>query len=80
MLAAVKKRTEEEAAGGEPDNTKYHLAQSMLSYINRADSFNEGFHFVDESIDVEQYKDVFQMIFDAMDQSQHFLRMINSVD
>jgi len=77
VLAAVKKRIEEEAAGGEADNTKYHLAQSMLSYINRADSFNEGFHFVDESIDVEQYKDVFRMIFGAMGQSQHFLRMMN---
>lgn len=77
VLAAVKKRTEEEAAGGEADNTKYHLAQSMMSYISRAESFNEGFHFVDESIDVEQYKDVFRMVFDAMDQSQHFLRMMN---
>lgn len=77
VLAAVKKQIEEEAAGSEPDNTKYHLAQSMLSYINRADSFNEGFHFVDESIDAKQYKDVFRMIFDAMGQSQHYQRMMN---
>ena len=77
VLAAVKKRTEEETAGGEADNTKYHLAQSMMSYISRAESFNEGFHFVDESIDVEQYKDVFRMVFDAMDQSQHYQRMMN---
>jgi hypothetical protein len=25
----------DEAAGGVPDYTKYHLAQAMLSYINR---------------------------------------------
>ena len=30
-----------------------------LSYINRSDAFNDGLHFVDESIDWDQYRSVF---------------------
>ena len=63
--------------GGVPDYTKYNLAQSMLKYIKRSDSFNDGLHFVDESIDADQYKDVFRTIFDAMEQRQHYDMMLN---
>lgn len=63
--------------GGVPDYTKYNLAQSMLKYIKRSDSFNDGLHFVDESIDVDQYKDVFRTIFDTMEQRQHYDMMMN---
>ena len=66
-----------EVAGGVPDYTKFHLAQAMLSYIKRSDSFNDGLHFVDESIDCQQYKDTFWTIFDAMNQTQHFHMMMN---
>ncbi len=66
--------------GGVPDYTKYNLAQSMLKYIKRSDSFNDGLHFMDESIDVDQYKDVFRTIFDAMEQRQHFDMMMNEND
>ena len=41
----------------------------------------KGKEFIrDQMNDVQQYKDVFRMIFDAMGQSQHFQRMINSAD
>ena len=63
--------------GGVPDYTKYNLAQSMLKYIKRSDSFNDGLHFVDESIDADQYKDVIRTIFDAMEQRQHYDMMLN---
>ena len=69
-----------EVAGGVPDYTKFHLAQAMLSYIKRSDSFNDGLHFVDESIDCQQYKDTFWTIFDAMNQTQHFNMMMNEKD
>lgn len=68
VLDAIKKQIMDEAAGGVPDYTKYHLAQAMLSYINRSDAFNDGLHFVDESIDCEQYRDVFYSIFEVMNQ------------
>ncbi len=80
VLEAVKKKITEDAGGGVPDYTKYHLAQAMLSYINRSDAFNDGMHFVDESIDCDQYRDVFRTIFDVMGHGQHFKRMISEAD
>ena len=80
VLDAIKKQIMDEAAGGVPDYTKYHLAQAMLSYINRSDAFNDGIHFVDESIDCEQYRDVFYSIFDVMNQGQHFRHMMEEAE
>ena len=80
VLDAIKKQIMDEAAGGVPDYTKYHLAQAMLSYINRSDAFNDGLHFVDESIDCEQYRDVFYSIFDVMNQGQHFRHMMEEAE
>lgn len=54
-------------SGMVPDYTKYHLAGAMLSYIRHTESFNEGMYFVDESIDCDQYRDVFHLIFVVMD-------------
>lgn len=64
---AVKKKIDEESGGMGPDYTKYHLAGAMLSYIRHTESFNEGMYFVDESIDCDQYRDVFHLIFVVMD-------------
>lgn len=80
MLDAIKKQIMDEAAGGVPDYTKYHLAQAMLSYINRSDAFNDGLHFVDESIDCEQYRDVFYSVFEVMNQGQHFRHMMEEAE
>lgn len=62
------KQIMDEAAGGVPDYTKYHLAQAMPSYINRSDAFNDDLRFVDESIDCDQYRSVFYSIFEMMNQ------------
>ena len=66
-----------EVADGATDYTKFHLAQAMLSYIKRSDSFNDGLYFEDESIDCQQYKEVFWIIFDVMGQTQHYTMMMN---
>ena len=44
------------------------------------DAFDDGMHFVDESIDCDQYRDVFRTIFDVMGHGQHFKRMISEAD
>jgi wobble nucleotide-excising tRNase len=80
VLSAIKKQIMDEAAGGVPDYTKYHLAQAMLSYINRSDAFNDGLHFVDESIDCDQYRSVFYSIFEVMNQGQHFKHMMEEAE
>lgn len=76
VLDLVKKQITDTAGTGVPDYTKYHLAQAMLSYINRADSFNDGMDFADESIDCEQYRDVFRTIFEVMGAERHYKRMM----
>jgi len=59
------------------DDTKFHLAQSMLSYIGKQEhGFNDGMDFVDESTDVTQCREVFKMIFDCLDQIQHYDMMM----
>ena len=40
---------------------------------------NEGLYFVDESINCDQYRDVFHTIFMVMDQEQHYKRMMEEV-
>jgi len=79
VLDAVKKQIDDETAGSVPDYTKYHLAQAMLSYIRQSDSFNDGLRFVDESIDCDQYRDMFHTIFVVMGQEQHYRRMMEEV-
>jgi wobble nucleotide-excising tRNase len=66
--------------GAAPDMTRFHLAKSMLAYMYSSETFNDGLNFVDESMDCDQYRDVFRTIFDALDQSQHYNRMMNETD
>lgn len=80
VLDMIKKQIMDDPARGVLDYMKYHLAQVMLSYINRSDAFNDGLHFVDESIDREQYRDVFYSIFEVMNQGQHFRHMMEEAE
>lgn len=66
--------------GAAPDMTRFHLAKSMLAYMHSSDTFNDGLNFVDESVDCDQYRDVFETIFDVLDQSQHYNRMMNEAE
>lgn len=66
--------------GAAPDMTKFHLAKSMLAYMHSTDTFNDGLNFVDESMDCDQYRDVFKTIFEVLDQSQHYSRMMNETE
>lgn len=66
--------------GAAPDMTRFHLAKSMLAYMHSSDTFNDGLNFVDESMDCDQYRVVFKTIFEVLDQSQHYDRMMNAAD
>ena len=62
------------------DDTKFHLAQSMLSYIGKQDhGFNDGIDYVDESTDVHEALEGFKIIFDCLDQIQHYNMMMDEV-
>lgn len=65
------------AEDGQTDYTKYHLASAMLSYINaNALSLTDGLHYVDDSTDIEQCKSVFKLVFETMQQGQHYSMMM----
>lgn len=64
-------------ADGTIDDTDYHLASSMLSYIDNECSFIDGFNLVQESVDPEQYRKVMKKIFEKLDQSQHYRMMMH---
>lgn len=64
-------------AKGLPDYTKYHLASSMLSYIStNSVGFSDGLNYVDDCADIALYKEVFKLIFEGLQQEQHYNMMI----
>lgn len=64
-------------ADGNDDEERFQLAAAMLSYIN-ASSFgmNDGFEFVSDCLDAGECRNVFEMIFEAMRQKQHYDMMM----
>lgn len=67
-------------ADGSIDDMDYHLASSMLSYIDNDYSFIDGFNLIQESVEPEQYKKVMKKIFDKLGQSQHYRMMTQEKD
>lgn len=63
--------------GGQPDMTDYQLASSLLAYINNPNGISDGLNYVEDCDDVDAYKKVFKMIFEALGQSQHYNMMMN---
>jgi wobble nucleotide-excising tRNase len=61
--------------GEKPDMTNYQLASSLLAYINNPNGISDGLNYVEDCEDVEAYKRVFKMIFDALGQNQHYNMM-----
>ncbi len=61
--------------GEQPDMTDYHLASSLLAYINNPNGISDGLNYVEDCEDVDAYKRVFKMIFDALGQGQHYKMM-----
>lgn len=65
--------------GGQPDMTDYQLASSLLAYINNPNGISDGLNYVEDCDDVDAYKRVFELIFDALGQSQHYNMMTNKM-
>lgn len=62
---------------GLPDYTRYHLASAMLSYISvNSVGLSDGLNYVDDCADITLYKDVFKLIFEALQQEQHYNMMM----
>lgn len=69
----------EQAENGTADYTKYHLASAMLSYISaNSVGFSDGLNYVDECADTDLYRTVFKLIFEALEQEQHYSMMMGA--
>ena len=63
----------------QPDMTDYQLASSLLAYINNPNGISDGLNYVEDCDDVDAYKRVFEMIFEALNQSQHYKMMTGKI-
>ena len=62
---------------GAEDTTYLQIASSLLLYISsNTFGINDGLHYVDDCMDIEQCRETFEMIFRHMDQAQHFEMMM----
>lgn len=61
--------------GKQPDMTDYHMASSLLAFINNPNGISDGLNYVEDFDDVESYKRVFKMIFEVLKQDQHYKMM-----
>lgn len=62
---------------GNEDLEKYHIAQTMLAYINaNSISMNDDMHHVDDSLDVAECRKTFEKLFAIMGQDQHYNKMM----
>ncbi len=59
--------------GSQPDCSQYSLASAMLSYLGtRSNHISDGLDFVDGCENTDQYRATFKMIFELMNQEQHY--------
>ena len=62
--------------GGKPDYRKYHKADTLLAYISSPSGIGSEVHLVEDSESAEPYKEAFKLIFEAMEQGQHYKMMM----
>ena len=65
---------------GSLDTSEYNLAESLLFRLTAAPSVISDSHFLEDETDVPRYQDIFERIFRAMDQQQHYDMMMESVN
>lgn len=62
---------------GNEDEEKFQLAAAMLSYINTSSTgMYDGIDYVDGCLNTAECKAVFEMIFESMEQKQHYDMMM----
>ena len=60
-------------ADGNDDEEKFQLASAMLAYINASSiGMSDGMDYVEDCLNAEECRNIFEMIFEAMDQKQHY--------
>lgn len=64
---------------GNDDEEKFQLASAMLAYINAGSiGMNDGLDFIEECLNAAECRNIFEMIFAAMNQKQHYDMMMGA--
>jgi len=64
---------------GNYDEEKFQLASAMLAYINASSiGMNDGMDYVEKCLNAAECRSIFEMIFDAMSQKQHYDMMMDT--
>lgn len=67
----------EVAPDGTENREKQHLLNALLRYIGAENhSFNDGLDYIEYTENIEQIRHTFKLIFDIMEQSQHYSMMM----
>ena len=65
------------APDGTKNREKQHLLNALLRYIGAENQrFNDGLDYVEDTENIEQIRRTFKLIFDVMEQSQHYAMMM----
>ena len=66
-------------ANGNNDEEKFQLASATLSHINASSiGMSDGIDFVEDCLDSEECRRIFEMIFDAMEPKHHYDMMVEN--
>jgi hypothetical protein len=74
VLEDNKEKFVETTEDGHPDYGRYHIASAMLAYMNTG--IVDGLNYVDDCMDVGVCRAVFKLIFETLQQGQHYNMMM----
>ena len=77
ILVQAKEDGRYKDANGNDDEEKYQLATAMLAYINASSiGMSDGMDFVEDCLNADECRRIFEMIFELMNQKQHYEMML----
>ena len=77
ILVQAKENGRYKDANGNDDEEKYQLATAMLAYINASSiGMSDGMDFVEDCLNADECRRIFEMIFELMNQKQHYDMML----
>ncbi len=79
ILADGKAKGSFKDENGNDDEEKFQLASAMLAYINASSiGMSDGMDFIEECLNAAECRNIFEMIFAAMNQKQHYDMMMGA--
>ena len=77
ILVQAKEDGRYKDANGNDDEEKFQLATAMLAYINASSiGMSDGMDFVEDCLNADECRRIFEMIFELMNQKQHYDMML----